>query len=83
MKKRTPVPAYMLLLSLSNKLVLFCSHSKTPCIKEGANNSSSSNMALLMYLLIIYYMYSTTMSEEWGRGSQVRDGITDWGRTAR
>ena len=32
MNKRTPVPAYMLLLGLSNKLKLFCSHSETPCI---------------------------------------------------
>ena len=32
MKKRTPVPAYMLLLSLSNKLKFFSSHSITPCI---------------------------------------------------
>ena len=31
MKKRTPVPAYMLLLTLSNKLEIFFSHSITPC----------------------------------------------------
>ena len=30
MKKRTPVPAYMLLLSLSNKLILFDSHYGSP-----------------------------------------------------
>ena len=32
MKKRTPVPAYTLLLSLNNKLILFCSHSESLCI---------------------------------------------------
>ena len=31
MKKRTPVPAYILLLSLSNKLKLLVNHYKTPC----------------------------------------------------
>ena len=37
-------------------------------------------MALMAYLLIIYYMYSLSCSEDCGRGSQVRDGITDWVR---
>ena len=32
MIKRTPVTAYMLLLSLSNKLILFDSHYESPCI---------------------------------------------------
>ena len=32
MKKRTPVPAYILLLSLSNKLKLLVNHYGTPCI---------------------------------------------------
>ena len=31
MKKRTPVPAYILLLSLSNKLELLVNHYGTPC----------------------------------------------------
>lgn len=37
-------------------------------------------MALMAYLVIIYYMYSLSCSEDCGRGSQVRDGITDWVR---
>ena len=32
MMKRTCVPAYRLLLSLSNKLILFVSHYESPCI---------------------------------------------------
>ena len=34
MMKRTCVPAYRLLLSLSNELILFLSHYESPCILE-------------------------------------------------
>ena len=56
MKKRTPVPAYILLLSLSNKLKLLVNHYGTPCTfktiqRMGGGQSFPPKIHFLMWFV--------------------------------
>ena len=68
MKKRTPVPAYKLLLTLSNKLELFVSHSITPCISWKTSKLS-------------FHLYPTSTSDpgliygRWGVALIIREQV--------
>ena len=55
MMKRTCVPAYRLLLSLSNELILFLSHYESPCKMKFVNRSSVSQSVPPPKVFIVWF----------------------------